>query len=213
AEPEPAPAPPPVESKPAPPAPAAAPPVSSPAPQPQTRDSAPAVRAQWEQIKQAAKDRKKTVAAYLMEATLSEVDGNTLVLSFKHSFHANALQSSDSMKVFVDAASSVLGGEWKVRCVVDEAAAAERARPAPPPEIPKPAAPVSPPPAPPRPVATEADGFPTQPPDDPYDEPPDEPPEISEEVGGSGRAAAGGGSVSMEQAVGIFADKTGAKRL
>ncbi|WP_415646056.1 DNA polymerase III subunit gamma and tau, partial [Stackebrandtia soli] len=120
---------------------AAAPVVSSEATSPEVSQ----IRAKWEQIKQATKNRKRTVGAFLMEAQVAEVDGSTLVLSFKHAFHAGALKKDAAMTVFTEALTEVLGGKWQVRCEVGPISAPATAN--------APAAP--PPPAPPAPAAPQ----------------------------------------------------------
>jgi len=184
------------------------------------------VRNQWEQIKQAARSRKKTVAAYLMEASVTQVSGNEMVLTFKHQFHANALQTDVAMEVFRAAMTEVVGGKWRVTCKVgdpsvarpDGPPAAAPPRPAgPPAPLPPSAAPPPPPSsppaaAPPRPVDRSAPARPStadEPPwpeEAPFDE--DEPPPAAPP-----QAASGPRALSMDQAVAMFANKVGARKL
>ncbi|WP_345740762.1 DNA polymerase III subunit gamma and tau [Stackebrandtia albiflava] len=209
----------------APPTPPAAPPRPEPAPAaaPEPPPAAPPagdgdrfglVRSRWEQVKQAVRAQKKTVAAYLMEATVTGVEGDTLVLTFRHQFHANALQGDAALRIFTGALAEVLGGKWRVRCEVGEARPAARppaAAPAPPAPVPQPVAapPVAPAP-PPRPAAAPppADD-PPWPDEEPFDE--EEPPMAAAPP--PPPPAAARKSVSMDQAVELFANKVGAKRL
>ncbi|ADD45769.1 DNA polymerase III subunit gamma and tau [Stackebrandtia nassauensis] len=174
-------------------APAAAPPAAG-------GDKLAQVRGSWEQIKQAVKDRKKTVAAFLMEATVTGVDNDTLVLTFRHAFHANALTSDSALPIFTEALKSVLGGSWRVRCEVNEAGAA------PPPPPARPASPPPPAAAPP-PQAPAPRPEPGPPVDYESEEPPGPEPDFDPPP------AAAGGSVTMEQAVEMFEKKVGAKKL
>jgi DNA polymerase-3 subunit gamma/tau len=69
------------------------------------------------------------VAAWAREATVREVDGDTLVLVFQHTFHASQLAATP--EVLTDAVTQVLGGQWQVRCEVGgaESAAARQSGP------------------------------------------------------------------------------------
>ncbi|WP_142045610.1 DNA polymerase III subunit gamma and tau [Stackebrandtia endophytica] len=191
-----------------------------------TGDGAPTlstVRNQWEQIKQAARTRKKTVAAYLMEASVTQVTGSEMVLTFKHQFHANALQSDAAMRVFTEAMAEVVGGKWRVTCEVGDPSGARPSGPAAPPAAAPPtppavsAGPAAPPPpaaAPPPAVPRPAPTPPTRP--STIDEPPwpeeapfdeDEPPPAPPQ------ATSGPRALSMDQAVTMFANKVGARKL
>ncbi len=114
------------EAKPAPAAPAepAAPPAATAeAPAGGTIDAA-AVRRVWPDLVARVRDKKRTVAAYLLDATVTSVEGGRLVLSFPHSFHANALSQSPAVDYFRDALKDVLGVEWQVQCDVSGTPAA-----------------------------------------------------------------------------------------
>src|SRR5439155_261299 len=78
--------------------------------------AAAAVRRVWDEIVTGVRRRSQRVAAVVREATVRAVEGDTLVLTFKHSFHASAL--TNSPEVFLDAVTDVLGGHWQVRCEV-----------------------------------------------------------------------------------------------
>ncbi len=77
-----------------------------------------AVRRSWPGILDAVRAQRRTVAAYLLDATVVAVDGGTLVLSFPHAFHAKALSTAPSVDYFTDALEQVLGVRWSVRCEV-----------------------------------------------------------------------------------------------
>ncbi|GLZ80273.1 hypothetical protein Afil01_50800 [Actinorhabdospora filicis] len=153
------------------------------------RPDAAAIRRSWDSIKDAVKRRKRTVGAYLMEASVRDVEGDTVILSFKHAFHATAMGNGPSQQIFIEALTEVLGGSWKVRCETGGGppAPARAAAPPPPPPVAAPTPPVpsqhtapTPPPAasapPPRPAPV-------------HDEPPwpdeEPPPEDMDEFGGA----------------------------
>jgi DNA polymerase-3 subunit gamma/tau len=101
-------------AEPAPP-PAAAPAKRSSASTPGGLDAA-AVRRVWDEILTQVARRSKRAAAVVREATVREVDGDTLVLVFRHSVHANMLTASPEL--LLDALYEVLGGRWEIRCEV-----------------------------------------------------------------------------------------------
>jgi DNA polymerase III subunit gamma/tau len=80
---------------------------------PGTVDAA-AVRRIWDEVLAYVRRASPRSAAVVREAIVREVDGNTLVLVFKHPFHAQAL-SGDPRHV-IEALSEVIGGKWQVRC-------------------------------------------------------------------------------------------------
>jgi hypothetical protein len=51
----------------------------------------------------------------MREARVGEVEGDTLVLLFKHDWHAPML--SNSPDALTDALTELVGGTWKIRCV------------------------------------------------------------------------------------------------
>nr|WP_100447645.1 DNA polymerase III subunit gamma and tau [Glycomyces xiaoerkulensis] len=151
AAPEPAAAP---DPEPAPRAPAAAPPDPEPdpvpepepaaaapaaAPEPDPAPPAPAsggvtaasIRRQWDRIMMTMKDRRKTTAALLSEATVADAGDGEVVLAFNHAFHAGALQKEPAYSTVVEVFGEVLGGTWKIRCEVGEASQIPKAGPAP----------------------------------------------------------------------------------
>ncbi|GAA2141063.1 DNA polymerase III subunit gamma and tau [Glycomyces algeriensis] len=173
--------------------------------------SAASIRRQWDRIMLAVKDKKRTTAALLQDATIADATDNEVVLAFKHSFHAENLQKEPAYGIVVGVLNDVLGGNWKIRCEVGEAGSLPKAgtgpAPSPAPSRPAPAsngqAPSSrqqsapsrqaPPPA--------AESF-EEPPADDYDEPsPDDP------------VAPGGFGTSEEQAVKLLTTAFSAKQI
>jgi DNA polymerase-3 subunit gamma/tau len=72
----------------------------------------------WPDIVARVRDKRRTVAAYLVDATVSSVDGGNLVLTFPHAFHARSLSEQPAVDYFRDALREVLGVDWKVQCEV-----------------------------------------------------------------------------------------------
>jgi DNA polymerase-3 subunit gamma/tau len=75
-----------------------------------------AVRRVWPEVMSTIGDKSKRAAAVVREAVVTDVDGNTLVLTFKHTVHASMLTTSP--EILTDAVSRVLGGVWTIRCDV-----------------------------------------------------------------------------------------------
>jgi DNA polymerase-3 subunit gamma/tau len=101
-----------------------------------------AVRRVWDEVLTMVGRKSKKVAAWAREATVREVDRDTLVLVFRHTFHAHALAADPDL--LVESVHEALGGEWQIRCEVAGqpgavAAPAPAAAPAAPP-APRPAA-------------------------------------------------------------------------
>ncbi|THV21742.1 DNA polymerase III subunit gamma and tau [Glycomyces paridis] len=199
-----APATPPWDDEPAAPQPPAAPPAAEPEP-PQARPEpvpvadaagpgAASIRRQWDRIMMAVKDKKRTTAALLSEATVADATDNEVVLAFKHSFHAENLQKEPAYGIVVGVLGEVLGGTWKVRCEVGEVANLPKAGTAPAPRASAPAAR----------AASDADrrAPAPEPPAEDFDEPsPDDP------------VAPGGFGTSEEQAVKLLSTAFGAKQI
>jgi DNA polymerase-3 subunit gamma/tau len=76
-----------------------------------------AVRRVWDEVLSIVSRKSKKAAAVVREATVRDVEGETLVLVFKHSVHANMLTNAPD--VLVEALYELLGGQWKIRCEVD----------------------------------------------------------------------------------------------
>jgi DNA polymerase-3 subunit gamma/tau len=90
-----------------------------------------AVRRVWDEILTMVSRKSKRAAAVVREATVRDVQGDTLVLAFKHAVHADMLNSSPEL--LVGAIYEVLGGQWRIRCEQGGAAgrpAAPASRPA-----------------------------------------------------------------------------------
>jgi DNA polymerase-3 subunit gamma/tau len=80
-----------------------------------------AVRRVWDEILAYVGRKRRAAAAVAREATVREVDGNTLVLVFKHQVHASML--SNGPELLLEAVYEVLGAPspdraWQVRCEV-----------------------------------------------------------------------------------------------
>jgi DNA polymerase-3 subunit gamma/tau len=74
------------------------------------------VRRIWDEVLGYVRRASPRAAAVVREAIVREVDGSTLILVFKHQFHAQAL--SGDPKLLIEALSEVIGGKWQVRCEV-----------------------------------------------------------------------------------------------
>lgn len=73
-----------------------------------------ALRRVWEEIVATVGRRSKRTAAVVREATVQDVEGNTIVLHFQHAVHATMLAAAP--KPLLEAVHDVLGGQWQVRC-------------------------------------------------------------------------------------------------
>jgi DNA polymerase-3 subunit gamma/tau len=167
--------------------------------------SAASVRRQWDRIMMAVKDRKRTTAALLQDATISDAVDGEVVLAFKHAWHAENLQKEPAYGIVVGVLGEVLGGTWKIRCEVGEVGSLPKAptgaAPAP---APRTAAPRGAPsrPAPGRQSPPPAAEAVEEPPPEDYDEPsPDDP------------VAPGGFGTSEEQAVKLLQNAFSAKQI
>src|SRR5262245_10960270 len=83
---------------------------------PQGGVDAAAIRRIWDEVLTIVRRKSPKVAALVREATVRDVTGDTIVLVFKHHFHAQALASTPEL--LVDALYEVLGGRWQLRCEV-----------------------------------------------------------------------------------------------
>jgi DNA polymerase-3 subunit gamma/tau len=75
-----------------------------------------AVRRAWDEVLGMVSRKSKRAAAVVREATVRDIDGQTLVLTFRHSVHANML--SGSPELLLEAIYEVLGVRWQIRCEV-----------------------------------------------------------------------------------------------
>ncbi|WP_239127663.1 DNA polymerase III subunit gamma and tau, partial [Asanoa siamensis] len=82
---------------------------------PGAQDAA-SVRRVWDEIVAMVRVNHKRIAALATEATVRDIDGDTLVLTFRHSFHANNL--SKEPEPLLEAIYEVLGERWQIRCEV-----------------------------------------------------------------------------------------------
>ncbi|RIV34555.1 DNA polymerase III subunit gamma and tau [Micromonospora radicis] len=75
-----------------------------------------AVRRIWPEVVGKVGRKSKKVAAWAREATVREVDGQTLVMTFRYPFHAQAL--SNEPDLLIEALYEELGDRWQIRCEV-----------------------------------------------------------------------------------------------
>ncbi|MEU8000807.1 DNA polymerase III subunit gamma and tau [Catellatospora sp. NPDC049111] len=122
-------------------------------------DDAAAVRRSWDEIVRMVGRSSKKAAAFAREAVVRDIDGNTLVLLFKHKIHANGVENDPAP--LMEAVHQVLGGKWQLRCEVggDPRAASRAAAAAPASAPPRSAPPKAAAPA--RAPAPAADDWPT----------------------------------------------------
>lgn len=165
--------------------------------------TAASIRRQWDRIMMAVKDKKRTTAALLQDATIADATDNEVVLAFKHSFHAENLQKEPAYGIVVGVFNEVLGGNWKIRCEVGEAGNLPKAGAGPAPSpAPSRSAPAPSKSAPVRQAAAPAAEVFDEPPAEEYGEPsPDDP------------VAPGGFGTSEEQAVKLLTTAFGAKQI
>jgi DNA polymerase III subunit gamma/tau len=95
------------------------------------RLSAAAIRDTWPEIVSMVGRRSKKIAALAQGATVRDLDGDTLVLTFRFPVHAQMLSGQPDL--VLEALYEVLGGRWQIRCEVsgDAAAGTAATRPAP----------------------------------------------------------------------------------
>jgi len=74
------------------------------------------VRRAWDEIVRLVGNGSKKAAAFAREAMVREIDGQTLVLVFKHKIHADGV--SNDPAPLTEAVHQVFGGVWSVRCEV-----------------------------------------------------------------------------------------------
>jgi DNA polymerase III subunit gamma/tau len=72
------------------------------------------IRRQWDLVLTQVHRANKRVSAFVREAVVREVDGDTLILVFQHQFHAQALSADP--KIVIEALAEVFGGTWRIRC-------------------------------------------------------------------------------------------------
>ncbi|MEV6495804.1 DNA polymerase III subunit gamma and tau, partial [Actinoplanes sp. NPDC051633] len=78
--------------------------------------TAAAVREVWPEIITAVGRQSKKVAALASGATVRDLEGQTVVLTFR--FPAHAKMVNDQPQLLVDALYEALGGRWSIRCEV-----------------------------------------------------------------------------------------------
>jgi len=181
----------------APPQPVSAPPVApvrsdeAADPSPPGRLDAAAVRRVWDEVLTMVRRKSQRAWAVVREATVREVEGDTLVLVFRHAVHATML--SGSPELLVDAVGEVLGGTWQIRCELSGDQASGGTRAAAPGARPAPAAPAAAVPA----AAPPASDWPTPArPGGDSDEADPAPAKAAGRGGGRGSGSSGGGGRS-----------------
>ncbi|RZU50734.1 DNA polymerase-3 subunit gamma/tau [Krasilnikovia cinnamomea] len=75
-----------------------------------------AVREAWPEIMTAVGHKSKKIAALAQGATVRDLDGQTLVLTFRFPAHAKMVASDPTL--ISDALYESLGGQWQIRCDV-----------------------------------------------------------------------------------------------
>jgi DNA polymerase-3 subunit gamma/tau len=73
-----------------------------------------AVRRVWDEILATIRRHSPRAWAIAREATVRDVDGDTLVLLFQHAVHADMFTAQPDL--LVEAVGEVIGGSWRVRC-------------------------------------------------------------------------------------------------
>src|SRR5690606_12389647 len=73
-----------------------------------------AIRRVWEETVATVGRGSKRAAALVREATVRDVEGDTIVLQCQHAVHATML--SNAPQPLLDAVREVLGGQWQIRC-------------------------------------------------------------------------------------------------
>jgi DNA polymerase-3 subunit gamma/tau len=73
-----------------------------------------AVRRVWDEVLSIVARKSKRIAALARDATVREVEGDTLVLVLRHHVHAEMLASTPDL--LQEAMHEVIGGRWQVRC-------------------------------------------------------------------------------------------------
>lgn len=79
-----------------------------------------AVRRIWPEVLEVVKQRRRTTHALLVNATVSAVEADTLVLSITSAPLSRLLTEDINLEHIRAALHQVVGGDWKVRCVVDD---------------------------------------------------------------------------------------------
>lgn len=96
-----------------------------------------AVRRVWSELLSAVRGASRSTEAMLTNATVTEVDGNTVTITHTSAPLARRLAEPRNTEAIANALGAVLGGTWQVRCVHGQPGAA--GQPAPPPKQARPA--------------------------------------------------------------------------
>ena len=100
-----------VETRPEPPAAPSEPPTPPPV---SGAIDASAVRRVWDEVLSIVARKSKRIAALARDATVRDVEGNTVVLVLRHQVHAEMLAATPDL--LVEAMYEVFGGSWQIRC-------------------------------------------------------------------------------------------------
>jgi DNA polymerase-3 subunit gamma/tau len=115
-----------------------APPPSQPPSEPAPPPSAPAaegaldaagVRRVWPELLATVRKRSRSTEAMLTNATVQDVEGDTVVIAHPAAPLARRLAEDRNTDAIAEALSSVLGGQWRVKCVHTEQGAPAAATP------------------------------------------------------------------------------------
>ncbi len=104
-------------------------PTSTPAPRSasDTGVDAATFRRHWDEIVRMVGQGSKKAAAFAREAVVREVEGNALVLVFKHKIHADGVNNDPAP--LREAVRQVMGGSWELRCEIGGDQRQQAARP------------------------------------------------------------------------------------
>ena len=80
------------------------------------------VRARWERLMDAVKQRTRSVHAFLLESAPHAVEGNDLVLAVRHKFHLENLCDDKNRRLVEELLSTVFGASLRLRPVLGDAA-------------------------------------------------------------------------------------------
>ena len=81
------------------------------------------VRARWERLMDAVKQRTRSVHAFLLESAPQAVEGNDLVLAVRHKFHLENLRDDKNRRLVEELLGTVLGAPLRLRPVLGDAGA------------------------------------------------------------------------------------------
>jgi hypothetical protein len=88
------------------------------------------IQEMWPQIVERVRPLDPSVQALIHGASCQPVDvqGNVVVLGFRYAFHRGKVEETRNRRLIERVLSKTLGGNFGIRCVLDEAAANSRDR-------------------------------------------------------------------------------------